>query len=140
MCAVVQREAFSPAQYSDMLDNSGDRHIVERDGYLTVEFGYGTSTEIGEIYRALAVRCIEEEVKRVLVKPGDADPVGERALRDAFTMILLAGIAQGFRIALVSSEPRIVARYRICVHDLLLANVNARLFGNADEAVSWLTQ
>ena len=121
-----------------MLESAGDNCIVDRDGYLTVEFGYGTSTEIAQIYRTLAVRCIEEEVKRVLVKPGDDDYAGERALRDAFTMILLAGIAPGFRIALVASEPRVEARYRICVRDLRLANVDAKLFGDEAEAASWL--
>ena len=124
----------------ERLEDHAEQHLVEAEGYVLVEFGYGTTSEISAIYRALAVRCITQEVKRVLVKPGDADSAGERALRDAFTMILLAGIAPGFRIALVTSEPRIEARYRICMQDLLLAKVNARLFGNADEAVSWLTQ
>lgn len=123
-----------------MLENGGDDCIMNGDGYVAVEFGYGTSTEIGQIYRSLAVRCIEHEVKRVLVKPGDADPVGERALRDAFTIIVLAGIAPDFRIAIVTSVPGIEARYRICVRDLRLANVNAQLFGGEEEAVSWLSQ
>ena len=123
-----------------MLENPGDTCIVDGDGYLAVEFSYRTSTEIGEIYRALAVRCIEDQVARVLVKPGDADPVGERALRDAFTMILLAGIAPGFRIAIVTSVPAIEARYRVCARDLRLANVDAKMFSGEAEAISWLAQ
>ena len=115
-----------------------ERHLLEAEGYLAVEFGHESSSEIAEIYRALAVRCIHEEVKRVLVKPGDDDYAGERALRDAFTMILLAGIAPGFRIALVAADQRVEARYRICVRDLRLANVDAKLFTSENEARLWL--
>ena len=122
----------------EAIRDSAESYLVDTEGYLAVEFGYGTSTEIAEIYRALAVRCIQEEVKRVLVKPGDDDYAGERALRDAFTMILLAGIAPGFRIALVAVNQRVEARYRICVRDLRLANVDAKLFTSENEARLWL--
>jgi len=124
---------------NDTFLNLEDTHLVDAGGYVAVEFGYASTGEISAIYRALAVRCIEKAVKRVLVKPGDADHAGERALRDAFTVILLAGIPPMFRIALVASEPQVEARYRICVRDLRLANVDAKLFGNEGEAVSWLT-
>lgn len=116
-----------------------ERHLADAKGYVLVEFGYGTTTEISAIYRAFAVRCISEDLKRALIKPGDDDFAGERALRDAFTMILLAGIAPGFRVAIVASVPRVEARYRICVRDLRLANVDAQLFDKDDAAVSWLT-
>lgn len=122
----------------ETVSDFAERYLVETEGYLEVEFGYGTSTEIAEIYRALAVRCIQEEVKRVMVKPGDDDYAGERALRDAFTMILLAGIAPGFRIALVADDQRVEARYRICVRDLRMANVDAKLFTSENEARLWL--
>jgi len=115
------------------------RHLVDANGYVVVEFGYGTTSEISAIYRAFAVRCISEELKRALVKPGDDDYAGERALRDAFTMILLAGIAPGFRIAIVASLPSVEARYSVCVRDLRLANIDAKLFGKEAEAVTWLT-
>ena len=122
----------------EAIHEAANRYLVDAEGYLAVEFGYGTSTEIAGIYRALAVRCIEQDVNRVLVKPGDDDYAGERALRDAFTMILLAGIAPGFRIALVARDQRVEARYRICVRDLRLANVDAKLFTTENEARLWL--
>ena len=121
------------------ISDAAERHLVDADGYIFVEFGYGTTTEISAIYRALAVRCITEDLKRVLVKPGDDDLAGERALRDAFTMMLLAGIAPGFRIAIVAELPHVETRYRRCVRDLRLANVNAQLFASENEAISWLT-
>lgn len=120
------------------ISDATERHLVDAGGHVVVEFGYLSSTEISAIYRAFAVRCINEELKRALVKPGDDDSAGERALRDAFTMILLAGIAPGFRIAIVASLPKVEERYRICVRDLRLANIDARLFDDEDEAVSWL--
>jgi hypothetical protein len=124
----------------EALMDIAESHLVDAGGYVLVEFGHGTTAEISAIYRAFAVRCITEQLKRVMVKPGDEDFAGERALRDAFTMILLAGIAPGFRIAIVAGEARVEARYRVCVHDLRLANVDAQLFDDRDKAVSWLTR
>ena len=124
----------------EQLRDHGAQYISDADGYVRVEFGFGTTTEISEIYRALAVRCISGDVKRVLIKPGDDDYAGERALRDAFTMILLAGITPGFRLALVAVRPGIEARYRVCERDLRLANVDARLFSNETEALAWLAR
>jgi len=123
----------------EALREPSESNIEEADGYLRVEFNYGTANEISAIYRALAVRCIGTDVKRVLVKPGDADPAGERALRDAFTMMLLAGLPFGFKIALVINRPGVEARYRVCVRDLCLANVNAAGFSDENDAVRWLT-
>ena len=116
-----------------------NRHLRESDGCLVVEFGSGAVTEIAGIYRAFAVRCIENDVSRALVKPGDDDPGGEHALRDAFTMMLLAGLAPGFRIALYSPEQRVETRYLTTVRDLRLANVNAMWFASESDAVAWLT-
>ena len=122
----------------EALPDTAERNLVEANGYIVIQFGYGTTTEISAIYRAFAVRCITEDVKRVLLKPGDDDFAGERALRDAFTMMVLAGLAPGFRIAIVAREDRVEARYRVSVRDLRLANIDAQLFVSEGEAVAWL--
>ena len=78
------------------------------------------------------------ELRRVLVKAADDDPAGEHALRDAFTTMLLAGIAPDFRLALVAATQRVEARYRSVQRDLSLASVHAKIFENESDAAYWL--
>jgi hypothetical protein len=62
-----------------MLRESPDGYITQVDGHLVVDCGRVTATEVGAIYRDLAVLCIEKQIRRVVVRPGDDDPAGERA-------------------------------------------------------------
>lgn len=107
-------------------------------GYLRVEFGYGTVNEVAEIYRLVAVNCLQRQITRVLILVGDDDPAGERALRDAATTMVLADVPSGFRLALVSADPRVAYTYRNAQRDLTAAGVNTRMFETEDEAVHWL--
>lgn len=116
------------------------RQLTETPGYIRAEFGHGTTTEIGTLFRALAVACIEKQFARVLIIAGDDDPAGERALRDALTMMVLAGVANGFRLALVTALPRVQYTYRNAQRDFTAAGITTRLFGNEDEALRWLDQ
>ena len=122
-----------------MFQEPADRHITRIDGHLVVDVGDGGAREIGEIYRSLAVVGVKQRVRRILVRVANDDPAGERALRDAVTTMLLAGIPADFKIALVAGTPRIEARYRDARRDLCLANVNTRIFDNENEATLWLT-
>ena len=115
-----------------------DRYLTETSGYLAVEAGVINGAEVADIFRAFAVRCLEKRINRVLVRMGDSNPEGERALRDAFTTILLAGIPSNFKIALVTGTPLIHARYRNAQRDLVLAGVDAELFDSEAEALWWL--
>jgi hypothetical protein len=118
---------------------SPDAYIRQVDGHLIVEPGRVTATEIGAIYRDLAVFCIEKQIRRVLVKPcDDDDPAGERCLRNALTTMLLAGLPAEFRIALVAGTRRIAARYRDTERDLCTAGVDAKIFDSEDAAARWL--
>ena len=107
-------------------------------GPLRIEFGYVTVTEIGELYRALAVTCVERQIARVLVIAGDDEPAGERALRNALTMMILAGIPDGFRLALVPALPRAAHTYRNAQRDFTAAGITTRLFESEQDAVRWL--
>ena len=123
----------------DMLRESPDVCIRQVDGHLIVEPGRATPTEIGAIYRDLAVFCIEKQIRRVLVKPGDDDdPASERSLRNALTTMVLAGLPPEFRIALVAGTGRIAARYHSTERDLCMAGVNAKIFETEDNATLWL--
>jgi len=106
--------------------------------HLRVEFGYGTVTEIAALYRALAVTCIEKQISQVLIIAGDDDPAGERALRDALTMMVLAGIPHDFRLALVAALPRVAQTYARTQRDFNAAGIKTRVFDNEEHAERWL--
>src|SRR5260221_2196475 len=110
------------------VQDSGDRNLRQVDGYLVVEPGLSSAAELQSTYRAFAVLCIKNRITRALVKAIDSDPAGEHALRDAFTMMLLAGIPGGWERALVADTPGVGARYRNAQRDLTMARVEARLF------------
>jgi hypothetical protein len=114
----------------------GER-LRETPGQLRVEFGYSTASELAEMYRAMAVACIERQIARVLIVAGDEEPAGERALRDALTTMVLAGIADGFRLTIVARH-RAAHTYRLTQRDFNAAGISTRLFDNEDDAVRWL--
>ena len=112
--------------------------LTQTPEYLRAEFGHGSASDIGELYQAVAVTCIQHQVLRVLIIAGDDDASGEGALRAAVTRIVLAGISAGFRLALVVSSPRMAYAYRNTGRDLNAAEIRTRLFDNEDEALRWL--
>lgn len=114
------------------------RRLDESAGHLRVEFGYVTVSQIAELYRALAVTCVERQLARVLVVAGDDEPEGERALRDALTMMVLAGIPREFRLALVAALPRVAQTYALTQRDFNAAGIKTRVFESEADAVRWL--
>ena len=110
----------------------------EGSGHLRVEFGYVTVTEIAELYRALAVTCVEKQVTRVLIVAGDDEPEGERALRDALTIMVLAGLPEDFRLALVAPLPRVARTYAATQRDFIAAGITTRVFETEQDAARWL--
>jgi|SRR5688572_19061399 len=121
-----------------MSSEAGGLQLRETSGYLVLEFGRITPHELGEGYRAFAVLCIEKQFRRVLILAGEADSAGDRALRVAVTMMLLAGIPQDFRLALVTASAEVAATYHAAPRDLCAAGVAARLFDNEQDASRWL--
>src|SRR5678816_4926348 len=107
-------------------------HIRQHDGHLEVPASIGDASEVAEAYRVLARRCATEGFSRVLVTVIDNDPAVERALREAFTTMLLAGIPFGFRMALVAATPQIEARYRTLRRDLHYLAIEMEFFGSQD--------
>jgi hypothetical protein len=107
-------------------------------GFLRAEFGPGTATEIDELFRELAVVCVQKQYRRVLVVAGDDDPAGESALRDALTVMVLAGIPSDFKLALVAPSDRVEFTYRNAQRDLCAAGITTRVFEREPEARAWL--
>jgi hypothetical protein len=123
---------------SAILGWTGCGQLRETSAYLVAEFGFGTAIEIAELYRALAVACVQKQSRRVLIVAGDDDPAGERALREALTMMLLAGIPSDFKLALVATSERVAVTYRNAQRDLCAAGATTRLFDNEQNATRWL--
>jgi len=121
-----------------MVRESPDGYLRQINGYLVVEPGRGTATELAAIYRDLADFCIERQIRRVLVKPSDGNAAEEHALRRALTTMVLAGLPAEFKLALVAEGGRIAARYRDTERDLCIAGVDARMFETEDSATRWL--
>lgn len=111
---------------------------VTTAGCLRAEFGPATTTEIAELFRELAVACVKKQYRRVLVVAGDDDPAGESALRDALTVMVLAGIPPDFKLALVAPSDRVEFSYRNAQRDLCAAGITTRVFEREDAARAWL--
>ncbi|SRR5258706_6668418 len=114
--------------------------LQQVDGQVIVDAGRVTEFEVEKIYRQFAVLCIDKQVRRVLVRPGDADPAAERALRVALTSMVLAGLPSGFKLALVVASAHIEARYRDTERDLRMAGVETKIFPTDDGASRWLRE
>lgn len=123
---------------SAALGSASVRPLPQIPGVLRVEFGYCTATEIAELYRSLAVSCVQRQISRVLLIAGDDDPAGEHALRDAATIMVLAGIPTDFRLALVIALRRALAVYGNTERDLSAVGIRTRVFTTEEEAVLWL--
>ena len=124
---------------SGALQSSKDaRSLREAAGLLRAELGYGTATELAELSRSLADACIQNKIRRVLVVAAGDAPAGDHYLRNALTMIVLAGIPAGFRLALVTPLSRTAHIYRNTHGDFNAAGVTTRVFETEEDAVRWL--
>jgi len=115
-------------------------HVWVCDGYVFVDLRGGyQQLEIGAAYRRLAVITIDKNPRRALVVTGDDDATAHYALRDAFTTIILAvGIPRDFRLALVPAKAPVESVYRTMQRDFQILGIETRIFGELDEAKTWL--
>ena len=123
---------------SAALGPPSQQQLTVTAGCLRAEFGHVTVTEVEELFRELAVTCVQKQYRRVLIVAGDDDPAGESALRDALTVMVLAGIPSDFKLALVAPSDRVEFTYRNAQRDLCAAGITTRVFEREDEARAWL--
>jgi hypothetical protein len=116
---------------------SGQIRVADA-GYLRLQCTPGTPAEVDGVFREFALHCIHTQAMRVMVRVDDGDRGAEKALRVALTTMVLAGLPDGFRVALVAVAGPIEALYRITQRDLVAANLDARLFDNEEAAARWL--
>ena len=123
-----------------MLDPQRVRRLTETRAYLRIEFGYGTVGETAELFRNMAVTCLQNNLDRALIIAGDDDLAHERALRDALTVMVLAEIPPDFRLALVIDTPRVALAYGNFQRDVSAVGIATRLFETEEAATYWLAR
>ena len=116
----------------------GESRIEVRGECLWADCGGADERDFAQTCRALAVECIEKDVRRVLIDATDCDPDGARAVRDAFTVMMLAGIPSGFRVALVTNVRRAYECFLARQGDLQYLHLQAGLFDDVGAASRWL--
>ena len=114
--------------------------VIElKDGVLHVEAGPGRSDHVQECYRAFANDCVTRQCTRALVAgTAKMDAFAHLALRDALRAMALAGVAAGFRLAVVARTANLIAVYDAAVVEAGRLGMEARRFASEDEAARWL--
>lgn len=113
--------------------------IVRKPGWLRVSVGLALADEVQACYRNAAMECLRGHCDRVLVV-GHAkfDPMAHLAGRDALRSLAIAGVPDGFRLALVALSPNLVRIYDDAVQEAGRRGLEARRFDSEAEAESWL--
>lgn len=101
--------------------------------------GPGDAAEIQDCYRAIAVFCIQSQVRCALVVSGDGEATDHLALKDGMSCVAMAGLPQDFRLALVAT-PETQAVYALAEEAARHSGIKAKLFQTEEEAVSWLNE
>lgn len=114
------------------------RGVENRGRYLHVDCRRADTGIWVERCRALADAALARDATRVLVDATDCEAEGQRSLRDALTTLVLAEIAAGLRLALVTNVPGVRAAFITLERDLLMLDVHVKLFADEQHAVGWL--
>ena len=113
---------------------------IERSGEgMRAEIGPGLPDEVQECYRALANECVTRGCHRVLILgTAKIDAFSHLALRDLLRAMALAGVPEGFRLALVADTANLIAVYDTAVVEAGRLGLDARRFMNEQDAAGWL--
>ena len=107
--------------------------------YVAIDIRGRAEREVGDTYREFAASCLQQDIRRAVVRAADEDSTAHYGLRDAFTEIILsAGIPRDFRLALVPETPAVEVAYRLITRDFQLLGINARIFKAYDAAIAWV--
>ena len=108
-------------------------------GYVAIDIRGREAGEVGEVYREFAALCIEQDIRRAVVRAGDDDPGVHYGLRDAFTtMILTVGVPRDFTLALVPETPQVERVYQLILSDFKALGIKAAIFKAHDAAIAWI--
>lgn len=113
--------------------------ILQSPGYLRGSVGPGLADEVQECYRAFVNECLQRGCTRALVLGrAQLDAFNHLALRDALRAMSMAGLPDGFRIALIAETPDLIAIYDAAVVEAGRCGIDARRFQTLAEAEGWL--
>ena len=112
--------------------------ITQHPGWLGLDCPRVGAREISQLYRDFALACVDQQVERALLQATDGNADDHLGLRDAFTIMLLAGIPSGFRVALLARSPLVLELFQALRADLRRLRVEAAVFVEETEALDWL--
>jgi hypothetical protein len=142
MVTVPRQPSTSPAGGTDVAPAlfTVTCEIVRKPGWLRVSVGLALADEVQECYRAAAMECLRGQCERVLVVGlAKFDPMAHLAGRDALRSLALAGVAEGFRLALVALSENLVRIYDDAALEAARLGLEARRFGSEADAERWLS-
>ncbi len=114
--------------------------IAIEDRWLRANVGPGLADEVQECYRSVVNTCITHQCRCVLVVgTSGIDAFAHLAARDTLRSMTLAGLAKGFRLALVAETPDLIAIYDATVLEAQRVGIEARRFRTVEEAEQWLS-
>src|SRR5829696_538969 len=121
--------------HSPSLPQNPGCYLVQEAAWLRASVGPGLADEVQECYRTIANHCLSGGCHRVLVL-GSAkfDAFAHLAGRDALRSLALAGVPEGFRLALVALTPDLIAIYDTAVLEAERLGIAARRFMTEDDA------
>lgn len=127
-------ETFSPVRQTKGCE------IAHAAAYLRASVGPGLADEVQECYRAFVNECLQRHCARALILGrAQHDAFYHLALRDALRSMSVAGLPEGFRIALVAETPDLIAVYDAAVVEAGRCRIDARRFQTEAEAERWLS-
>ena len=116
------------------------KHALSRVGerYCRLDATRISEREAAALYRQLAVESIEGAIAGAVLV-WERDPVSSLSLRDAATIMALAGVPEGYRLALVTRKHDAQAEaIRALEADLRRARLDAAVFSDEALATEWL--
>lgn len=112
--------------------------ISQAGEFVRAVVGPGTDESIQDCYRSIAVVCIQSGVRKALVIAEDGDPAAHGALLTGLQCAALAGVPQGFMLALVARTRRVHEVFANAEQEAAKAGITARVFPDEAPAIAWL--
>ena len=114
--------------------------IAHGEPYLRAIVASARPQDVQECYRTIASECLQRQCARALViGRSSSDAFAHLAGRDALRSMALAGVAAGFRMALVAETPDLIAIYDVAVLEGERLGIEVRRFMSEKDAAAWLS-
>ena len=112
---------------------------MEPSTYTRAVVGPGLAHQVQESYRAFVNDCLRRHCTRALIiGQGGSDAFYHLALRDALRSMSVAGVPDGFRLALIAETPELIAVYDAALVEARRCGMEARRFLDEADAERWL--